>query len=81
MRIATTLCSAALYVLAACVGWFVLVLVVAGIIHGRAWLWERARETADALGASWRRRLTRRSPSSLDTPRAPRTRTSPPASR
>lgn len=46
--IMTNLLHLATYLAAAAVGWLALLLVVATLIHGRAWVWTRTRE-------SWRR--------------------------
>lgn len=48
----TTALHLALYLAAAALGWLALVLVVATLVHGRAWVWTRTRET-------WRHRARR----------------------
>jgi hypothetical protein len=48
----TTALRMALYLAAAALGWLALVLVVATVVHSRAWVWTRTRET-------WRHRAQR----------------------
>jgi hypothetical protein len=45
----TTVLHLALYLAVAALGWLALLLVVATLVHGRAWVWTRTRE-------AWRRR-------------------------
>ena len=49
----TTLLHLAMYLAAAAAGWLALLLLVATLIHGRAWVWTRTRE-------SWRHRARHR---------------------
>ncbi len=49
----TTFLHLALYLAVATLGWLALLLVVATLIHGRAWVWTRTRE-------AWRYRARHR---------------------
>lgn len=48
-----TVLHLALYLAVAALGWLALLLTVATLVHGRAWVWTRTRE-------AWRRRARHR---------------------